>query len=177
MAISLTDSLTDALAELQAEIPVGRLTPPENLHLTLNFLGELRDPQVVEAHEALEAIRAKPVRIELTGLDLLGAGRPQALHATIRSTEPLLALQRKVTQALRSAGLDLPRQRYHPHITLARFNRQPQGLEATGLAAFLQANAVAALPGFMAEAITLFRSDLGIGGAVHSELGCYPLVP
>jgi 2'-5' RNA ligase len=58
LALPLPDHATALLERLQQEIPVGRLVPPENLHLTLVFLGERSEAALEELHFALEALRA-----------------------------------------------------------------------------------------------------------------------
>lgn len=175
VAITPPDEVAERLDALAQQIPLGRPTPRENLHLTLAFLGEIADSEARQMHESLCEIRQPPVRIELTGMDLFGGRKPEILLAAIRLSEPLSVLHRSVTGAARRAGITLRRQRFRPHITLARFNRPPSPDQAERLSAFLATRSPGAVGSFEADAFDLFLSELGSGPARHSALASYPL--
>lgn len=175
VAIPLPDDVLDKLGGLQAIIPVGRITPRENLHLTLAFLGETSEQSARAAHQALAELRDEPFSVEISGVDLFGGRRPQILFAAIRGSGPLQALHRKTVQALRSAGIPMRRERYRPHVTLARFNRFPKQTEGDRLAEFLLANGTFSAGPFDVGRFCLYRSELNRGPAIHTELACYPL--
>ncbi|SDI80108.1 RNA 2',3'-cyclic phosphodiesterase [Aliiruegeria lutimaris] len=175
LAISLPDPVLDRLEMLAARLPVGRVPPRENLHLTLVFLGDVAEMQARDLHLALSEITHPAVEISFAGLDLFGGAKPEILHAAVRPEPGIVHLHDKVQQAARRSGLELKRTRFRPHVTLARFNRAPSGEAADRLADFLQANALADIPGFLAESFSLYRSELGHGPARHSELACYEL--
>ncbi|MFV0360904.1 RNA 2',3'-cyclic phosphodiesterase [Tropicimonas sp.] len=175
VAIPLPDETRDRLSRLQSAIPFGRRTPRENLHLTLVFLGEMSSQHSAAAHAALEQVRAPAFGLEFAGLDLFGGRRPQILLAAIRPAQPLLALQQRVVQAVRAAGVGLRRERYRPHVTLARFNHAPSAADAGRLGAFLQAQPIPVAQPFAVEGFGLWQSVLGHGPARHSELAHYLL--
>lgn len=175
VAIPLPEPVRDALAALQEGLPVGRPTPYDNLHLTLAFLGDLQDADLLAIHEALGGVRGAPFRAEFDGLDLFGGRQPKILFAGVRRCEPLMDLHASIRSKLSGAGHALPRERYRPHVTLARFNRPPGRDEAARLGHYLQAVALSPVPGFDVDSFSLFRSDLGHGPAIHTELASYPL--
>lgn len=177
VAIPLTDTVLDTLERVQDAIPGGRITPRENLHLTLRFLGEVTEHQVADLHEALSGIVAQRFGVEIGGLDLFGGRRTQILFAQVGPTAQLSALQRAVVLAARDTGITLGRERFRPHVTLARFNRPPNSVEARRLGEFLQANARFGPLAFDVDGFGLFRSVLGSGPAQHSELAFYGLRP
>ncbi|SNT24330.1 RNA 2',3'-cyclic phosphodiesterase [Tropicimonas sediminicola] len=175
VAIPLPETVRDALAVLQEGLPVGRATPYDNLHLTLAFLGEVPETELLAVHEALSAVRGARFTATFEGMDLFGGRQPKILFAAVRRDEALMALHVSVRTGLAGVGLVLPRERYRPHVTLARFNRAPGRDEAARLGRYLEASALAPVPGFDAESFALFRSDLGNGPALHTELAVYPL--
>jgi 2'-5' RNA ligase len=175
LAIPLPPPILDRLNAIGMSVPVGRIAPRDNLHLTLAFLDEVETARLADLDAALSATHSERFRLCLEGLDVFGDPRPQILHASLQASAALVDLQARVTQAARSAGIDLPRRRYRPHVTLARFNRAPRGAQADRLAAFLQANAMALIGEFEVEAFALYRSDLGHGPARHTELATYGL--
>ena len=117
---AVRDVLLDAEAALRRQ-GRGTFTRPENLHLTLAFLGEVEDPASVR--EALAAA--------CTGgafsLTVGGLGRFEDLWwAGIRDNERLEALALRVQNALRQAGFSVERRPWRPHITLVRRWRGPR---------------------------------------------------
>lgn len=107
--------------------------PAANLHLTLKFLGSIRE-------EAIEAIigslhrlapRHQPI-IDGRGVGL-GAfpslERPTVLWMGVESSS-LLALQRDVEGAMVELGFDKEERPYHPHVTVGRVKEAPGDLTA-----------------------------------------------
>ena len=106
--------------ELRSRSSRGRFSLPENLHLTLVFLGECDEAQTAAAKSVLGTIRFKPFdatidcvgRFKRDGGDLWWAG--------LRESKPLTALHSELSDKLRSAGFALERRKFSPHITLGR---------------------------------------------------------
>lgn len=168
VAIDMDAPVQDALERLQENLPFGRPVPPEQLHLTLAFLGEQDTAMAEAAHEALEAIRFPAFEIRPKGLGAFGA---DVVWAGLDDPAPAAALNAKVMAALRGVGLVLERRRYRPHVTLARF---PQP-DAERLAKFLAAQEAFPCPPFTAESFVLYRSTLTKSGVAYDELARYPL--
>ena len=172
IALTLPAPVIRRLVSLQAGLRVGRPVPPENMHLTLAFLGERREDALDAIGEAFEDLPLAPFEIALAGVETLGAGETSVLAAGVRPSDPLAALESRLTARLRGAGLDLPRRRFRPHVTIAR------GLTAADAPKL--ANALAAAPPFATdpfapEALALFRSRLGKPVPVYEELGSLEL--
>lgn len=95
------------------------LTPPERLHLTLHFIGDLARGQVLEVADALAGVAMAPVELLLDTAEVWAGG-----VAVLRASAVPAALQRlhldvrtAVEQAL---GVPGERRRFKPHVTLAR---------------------------------------------------------
>ncbi len=175
LALELPEEVLDALDDVQDRIPVGRLTDMEALHLTLVFLDEITGDQAETLHDVLEGIRITPFDLQLRGLGTFGARSPRSLWAGVAPSEPLAALQSRLKGAAHLAGIALPRRRFRPHVTLARFPPRLASDELERLRRFLDRFAGQTFPAMRVEGFTLFRSHLGKGGAVHEALAEYPL--
>lgn len=171
VAIPVPDAVAVSLAVLQARLPCGRRVPRENLHLTLAFLDDQPEPALEELHGELEDLRAAGFDLTLAGLGVFGGDRPRALYADVVPNPALADLQRAITGAVRRAGMQSPRRRFHPHVTLARFRAG----DAAGLAEFIAEHGTTSLPGFRATDFCLYRSTLRPDGAVHDMLARYDL--
>lgn len=172
-AIPLPLGLRDRLEMLQSGLPEGRPVPPENFHVTLGFFDECDRHVAEDIHAALSVIRGPAPALMFDGLGIFGDGRPRVLYAALRPDPVLTRLRDKVLTAARGAGLNLRRERYVPHVTLARF---PAGTgRGPRLERWLAERAGFAHGPVAVSDFALFRSDLGSGGAVYTELARYPL--
>jgi len=123
LAIDLPDPIRDEIERLQEHLPVGRLVPSGNLHLTLSFLGEQSEAACADAHEALSDVHAKPFDLRLAGLGTFGKNTPQVIYADVARCEELIELERTITRKLRSAGVPFQKRRFRPHVTIARLSK------------------------------------------------------
>jgi 2'-5' RNA ligase len=175
VALQVPEELTAPLLAVQAAIPEGRPVPPENLHLTLAFLGEVAEPALDLLISDLADRRLPSCRIVPRGLALYGGSDPKLLAVDMEPLPDLLDLQAQVVRAARAAGLDLKRERFRPHVTLVRFGR---GLSAQGQAVLhrrLAEIGTPDLPDGLARQAALFASTLRPGGAEHEPLAVYRL--
>jgi 2'-5' RNA ligase len=143
------------------ELPKGRRIAPENLHLTLVFLGEVAEPTLARIEQELSELNFAPFQIKLTSLNTFPRGG--VLFAEVEPTRPLLQLQAKVAASMARCGFAPEDRPYHPHLTLARFHgslRLSQSQHT--LPPSLQRS-------FTADTVNFYRSHLTPTGA-HYEI-------
>ena len=106
-------ALREAIMQLKQQGD-GRFTHPDNLHLTLAFIGETS--RIQEAEAAIQSCTAAPFEIKVGG-----AGRFGDLYwIGIAPNSELKHLAESVQDALRTQGFFMERQTWKPHITIAR---------------------------------------------------------
>lgn len=139
-----------------------RWTLPENLHLTLVFLGEVADDRLGSIVCELDELAWAPLSIRLTRLGMFP--RAGALFVEVEPVARLLQLQAQIAERMTECGFALEERPYRPHITLARL-RQPARLAENQLPlpAALQR-------GFKAGAVNLYRSHTGPTGSRYEVL-------
>jgi len=162
---ALTALLQDRLHEI--ELPPHRMTPAEQVHLTLHFIGERPESELDEVAQSVErsaaGIAPSLITIErLIALPQRGASRLVAAECS--SSSPLLELHDRLVRRLARKPGSRPRDRYLPHLTLCRF-RAPARVEL-GDAASLEGLEPGQLD-FPIGRIALMRSRLLPSGAVH----------
>ncbi|MCE6952147.1 RNA 2',3'-cyclic phosphodiesterase [Cereibacter sphaeroides] len=174
VAIDLPDEIRSALTLEQFLLPMPRKIEPENLHLTLAFLGEVSDEVLEAAHEGFAGITVPPFRIAIAGLGLFGGSRPRVVWAGVEAGDELARLQSKIDRAARVAGAEPDSRRFLPHVTLGRF--APPGPEERMRLERTVAERGAFRAGhFEVESYALYRSRLGAKGARYEELARYQL--
>ncbi len=164
----------EALAGAARELPVVgdvRWIRPENVHLTLKFLGDIPGDARERVAEALDSLRPRhrPFEARLSGFGAFpSARRARILWAGIgEGSEPLRALARDVEASLEPLGFEREDRAYVPHLTLGRARGRPVALE--------EMETASDIAGFRVRSVELVESVLGGGGAAYSILAAYPL--
>jgi 2'-5' RNA ligase len=150
-----------AHAARHIEIGGARWTPPENMHLTLVFLGEVAEPRIPAIVTAMSDVDTTPFAAKITGLGAFE--RAGVLFAEVEPVLRLLRLQAQVAERMAAYGLTLEPRPYHPHITLAR-SRSPVHLRREALAASQLKRS------FRLESVNLYRSRPTPSGSVYEVL-------
>lgn len=170
------DRLYGAVAPLRAAgLPV-RWVPPENLHVTLWFLGTVPQPRVAAVREAgaraAAGVGAFDLRLEGVGA-FPNARRPRVIWIGVADAEPLRRLHAALGRALAPLGFAPEDRPFQPHVTLGRVrdNARPADLARFGELA----GAVAYAGAFPVHSLDLMRSELSPQGARYERIGAAPL--
>ncbi|MBI3079105.1 MAG: RNA 2',3'-cyclic phosphodiesterase, partial [Deltaproteobacteria bacterium] len=124
VAIDLPAPIKEALGQLQAglDLPpeIIRWVRPENLHLTLQFLGEVPEAKVAAVGTAVEEVahRADPFVVDLARLGAFPTlGAPRVVWVGVeRGAEEAEALARALGRALRPLGFKPEDRAFRPHL-------------------------------------------------------------
>ena len=134
IALPVASAVRKALVEAQnvcrADGVRAAWTPPENLHLTLCFLGDTPGSRLSDYNDRLDDAAAdiSPFHYEVRGAGTFGPARaPRVLWAGVPETpEALNRLAATVDARFGVEGADHTRQPRRFHVTLGRL-RGPQG--------------------------------------------------
>ncbi len=105
-----------------------RAVSPENLHVTVKFLGAVSLHDLPAIEQAAEGILGdiSGSEIVLKGLGVFPhERRPSILWIGIDRAGELIRLAQKLDAACAELGFPRERRSYHPHVTLARISRRP----------------------------------------------------
>ncbi|MEA2735786.1 MAG: 2,3-cyclic 3-phosphodiesterase, partial [Humisphaera sp.] len=126
LAIELPEDVRDHLLvarrRLETGLPKIAYTKPENLHLTLKFLGEVEKKRVDAITESLSKISTQRMELQAAGIDCFPARGPiRIVTAAMSGTlPPLRALVDNIEQRCRFLGFEKEQRAYKPHVTLGR---------------------------------------------------------
>ena len=171
VALDLPPDARAALAAFRdrAAARVWRPVPDEALHLTLVFLGHFPEGTSERVAEIVRGCAGPAADLALGPALLLPPRRARVLCAEVEDGAGALgALQGRLAGALADAGLHDPERRpYRPHATVARLR--------SGERAPRSAPEGPPPVRFAGEAVTLYRSHLGRGGARYEPLERVPV--
>jgi len=171
VAIRPPEDVRDLLVDAMDDSPVLRWVGDEQLHLTLRFIGEVERPLAEDVAASLARVRSPSFDLRIRGAGKFEQRNGGALWAGVEPREPVAALAAKVERAVQSAGLEPERRAFHPHVTLARWNRG--GAEAAE--AFLRRNSALGSDPFRVDRFILYESRLSRHSPHYEEVAEYPL--
>ena len=169
--IEIPDEVREEIARLKVPLPGGRWTEPENLHLTLRFVGDLEKPQATEFADGLETIDVDAFELRLAGLGTFGGNEPRSIWAGVEPSAPLEALARANDRAARAAGLPPDGRPFKPHVTLARLKYATPD----EVARVLQRIGAFRSKPFIVARFVLFSAKPKVGGGPYAIEEAFPL--
>jgi 2'-5' RNA ligase len=140
VALEIPSAVRDNFAALMDELrktdaPSSQRGPrwvrPENLHVTLKFIGHVDATKLEPICAALGLVRSdSPVDIDFRGLSFFpGEKRPRVLWVGAKSSSNLAALAADIDKRLELLGIPRETREFTAHLTLARFD--PPGISET----------------------------------------------
>jgi 2'-5' RNA ligase len=182
LALPLPEDVRRGLARLQAElapeVPAFRWTKPDQMHLTLAFLGDVADERLGSLGAAVVAAAAAfdPLALAVATLGAFPtAARPRVLWAGLDG--PGLAalhdLQRAVAAAARAVGAPPADDRFSPHVTLGRL--RPGRGRSPDVRPLVERHAGWSAGAFEAAEVVVYASALAPQGPIYTALARAPL--
>ena len=143
-----------------------RWVKPENVHLTLKFLGDVVKADLVRVTDTLVSVCERHEAFEVAPSSFgafPSARRARILWAGVgEGAERLTTLAQDVERSLESLSFEPEKRPYKPHLTLGRARGRPAVLGAAGV--------TPPSLGFAVESVELVESLLGEAGATYSTL-------
>lgn len=161
------------LVRAQGLVAGGRRVPAEDLHLTLAFLDEQDEARIEALHAELDARALPQARLRPLAWTLIEAGQSRIVALEVAPDAGLAALREAVRAACRAAGIALSRERFRPHVTIARHTSVRD--DAAGLPQAIERLGAPAMDAAASGAVTLWSSRLTPDGALYEALSSYPL--
>ena len=174
IAVDLSAELRPVVARLLQGIGGARWTRPEQLHITLRFLGDTPEDQLDDLRARLRQVRTPRFELALRGTGVfppVGGRKPaRVLWLGLDPPEPPAALKHAVDGVL-GPDPETAKRGFSPHLTLARFPTRP----SRDLDRFLAEHVGFDSGRFMVSNLHLYRSTLRPQGALHEIVESYLL--
>jgi 2'-5' RNA ligase len=180
IAIEVPQALKSRMDELQQELRRAeadvKWVRPEGIHLTLKFLGSIRQEDVERISQSISPAIAgwKPFEVRVQGMGCFPNPRnPRVVWLGMdRGKEILTALQQAVEKKMAELSFPPEGRPFSPHLTLGRV-RSSRGKRE--LAQAIEKHRGAEVGTFQAREVFLFRSELRPSGAVYTKLREFPM--
>lgn len=166
IALTLPEPVRAILAMVPEQIPGFIWTRPEQMHVTLRFLGDVPVVRIDAMVSRLAKVHVAPFVLPLEGVGTFPPNRPpRTLWLGTGNGHPRLhQLRQRIDDAVLASGLDLDVRTFHPHVTLARLTENA----AAAAGRWAQTHRELSAPPIRVEAFDLYSSELRSNGAVHT---------
>jgi 2'-5' RNA ligase len=174
-ALALPGTVRAELAALANGLEGVRWVPPENLHLTMRYIGDVEPARQDAMAGALAQVRVEPFILPVAGLGVFPSrGLARVLWAGLGNAHTrLFQLRKQVDEALLSVDLTLDVHSFQPHITLGRLD---ENYDSRALTKFLARHADFEAPPFRVSEFYLMASETRPGRApVYRTEWTFPL--
>jgi RNA 2',3'-cyclic 3'-phosphodiesterase len=178
VAIKLPEQIEIKLEELQHQLkPFARDAKWVNhlgIHLTIKFLGEVKEERLPEIEKVLDECSQGfgPIKIDVSGCGYFPNERRPAVLWVGVNADSLKPLQESMEEKFAVLGFEKENREYNPHLTLARF-RDPHG--RLPLVHETNKKKNSKFGDFVASEFHLFQSVLKRSGAEYTILKSFPL--
>ena len=175
LGVGLPAGVREAVASEIAQVrglhaPVA-WTAPKNLHITLNFLGEIAPERVPLVEREMRSVASGIDPFSLTaegGGAFPGTRNPRVLWVGfLEPLELVRQLQQNMEDALSRAGFPRENRPFHPHITVGRSRGALPPAWGERFVLALSGKNFGVVP---VSSFTLYESRPGSGGAVYTPV-------
>ncbi|HKL80245.1 MAG TPA: RNA 2',3'-cyclic phosphodiesterase [Mobilitalea sp.] len=131
----MKDIYTGIINELKKHTISGSFTHRENLHLTVNFIGETKRLELVKElmQQAVEKTNSGSFTLDFGGLGSFRRREGDICFIKVSKDSTLWKLQKELESGLSNEGFVVDGQEYRPHLTLSRRTTFRRGYDCRAL--------------------------------------------
>jgi 2'-5' RNA ligase len=146
---------------------------PDNIHLTLKFLGEIPAGDIGQLRTGLEepvALHATfPLTVQKIGV-FPNVRKPRVIWAGLKDSIALNNLYNTVDNVMRELGYHSEERPFSAHLTLGRISHMASMQQAIHCGEVISGCSVGELGSFIVKSVDIYRSELNAGGSVYTRL-------
>jgi len=183
IAIDIDEVIRKDLADLQGELQSkadikkgdAKWIDPNNIHLTLKFLGEIKDAQVVDVCNITKDVAGRHERfdVDVETVGHFGGRSARVLWVGAgHDCEKLLKLQEDLERQLALAGWPKENRKFSAHLTMCRIRNSRAGVKLAQLTEGYKDFKLGSMP---VESVCIYQSQLTPKGPIYTVLGSYEL--
>ncbi|MGA7194179.1 MAG: RNA 2',3'-cyclic phosphodiesterase [Anaerolineales bacterium] len=172
---SLQHTIQESTASLRKALGTDliRWVPPQNVHLTLKFLGDVSPSNLNLIKQMLTAEAGQHPCFEMQ-IKSIGSfpnsRRLRVIWVGLHAPAALESLQRGIESASARLGYAADEKSFSPHLTIGRVKQNLSALEIQRIRAELEKTKIGLLGVVHVDGAHLFKSDLQSSGSVYTKL-------
>lgn len=168
--LEIPPEIKNRLIKIRSAVPGAKWQSAGQLHITLLFLGSVEEGRLTAVCNSASKIQIDPFSLQVAGLGCFGQPRkPRNLWAGVQPAAPVTRLHEALQGRMDKLGFTKEKRTFSPHITLARFKRDPGSVEAV-----LAKHGEQEFGEFPVTRFALFESQLGPAGSVYRVIERFP---
>lgn len=174
IALNIGSAARTRLSELQHQLKPAkadvRWVAPQNLHLTLAFLGNVDTQkfQTLENELRKQFQPLEPFELTIRGTGIFGQrSRPSVVWAGIDECKKLVDLRKRTVEAVHISGIPYTETSFRPHLTLGRFKSLKN---QESLFQSLEKEKETIFQTLEVDSVEIIQSELKPGGAIYSVI-------
>lgn len=172
LGIDLPDDVDFDLRLTAGGVPGARWLEPDQLHLTLHFLGDVDGGDMRELIDALAELRAPAFDMRLSGAGAFPPRGPsRVLWIGVADPEPVRVVHERTGRLIDRVGIEREQRKFHPHVTVARLDRAPK----QAVAEWVMGHSLYSSATFRVDKVRLYSSVLAREGAKYRVEAAIPL--
>ncbi|MEK6968704.1 MAG: RNA 2',3'-cyclic phosphodiesterase [Nanoarchaeota archaeon] len=167
IALDVPSKVQKYLETIQSKLQINGLSIAKHPHMTLKFLGEVKEENLNDINSALQEISFSPFELTLSEFGFFpSSSKPRVIFIGSIENEQLSELQKNISQSLPSFPDD---HSFHPHFTIARVKEFANKAEIKEAVNGIKINPIS----FNISEFKLKKSVLTPNGPVYSDLFIY----
>lgn len=179
IAIELPDPVKSCLTQLQGELKKCkadiRWVNPGNVHLTLKFLGNIKEEMFQTIINGIKKVCCSnnPFNLEIKGIGVFpNTKSPRVLWLDVENNSFIMSLQASIEKEMENVGFKQEERKFKAHLTIGRF-RSSSGKEDIFKAVSTHEKDSFGI--ISVNSMSLMKSDLNPYGARHTKIAEIPL--
>lgn len=169
IAVDLPPRILEEATRIQPALNQSRaritLVKPENMHITLKFIGEIDFKTLDLVKEAISSITYRPFEIQLRGIEVNNPRHPRVIWTCGYDQGACADLHSKIENLITPFGIKREKRGFTPHVTLARVKRFD-----TSLVPVIDRISETEFGSFTVEGFTLKKSTLTPKGPIYEKI-------
>lgn len=178
IAVEISDEISNALAQLEARLKYAgadvKWVRPENIHLTLKFLGEISEEKAKEVIAALDGIAKSAKSFELSVKEVGAFPKvdyPRVIWVGLeKGADESSELAAKVEDALAKIGFPKESRPFTAHLTIGRVRSSKNKDKLKEKILGKDSSQLLPVSSHKVSSVILFQSTLTPSGSIYTKL-------